>query len=132
MIEELIEIPSAEESSSEDEVIVQEVAITCTAKMVTQRVTKKPTAMDCVLASLSKLEAQNQELPNRLEVIQKAQEGMQGFVDVDSINIAQDSPPKQPQKKHKGVQPKIPPMHASNGSKMPSKIQGWCLDNSCP
>jgi hypothetical protein len=55
MIEEPIEISSAEESSSEDEVIVKEVAITRTTKKVTQKVTKKPTAMDRALALLSKL-----------------------------------------------------------------------------
>jgi hypothetical protein len=121
MIEEPIEISSTEESSSEDEVIVKEVAITRTTKKVTQKVTKKPTAMDRALALLSKLEAQYQELSDRLDIVQGAQEGTQGFVDIDSINIAQDLPSKQLQKKRKGVQPKEPLIHASNGSKKLSK-----------
>ena len=123
---EVVEISSAEESISDDEsegeVVVQELAVTCTTRKVTQKITKKPpskpTTEDRILAALSTLQAQYQELSERLPA---SQEVSDGFVDIDSIDITGNSPQKQPRAKRKGVQRKQPSLHASNSSKKPKK-----------
>jgi hypothetical protein len=126
---EVVEISSAEESSSDDEsegeVVVQELAVTRTTKKVTQKITKKPpnkpSTEDRILAALSTLQAQYQELSERLPASKKVQEVSDGFVDIDSIDITCNSPQKQPRTKRKGVQRKQPSLYASNNSKKPKK-----------
>ncbi|PZD22757.1 Agro-virD5 domain containing protein, partial [Pyrenophora tritici-repentis] len=96
-----VEISSAEESSSDDEVIVQEVLVTRTAKRVVRKVTKKPTANDRILGVLEKVLANQAELSKRLQAVEKPQQVYDDFININSIDIDQDSPPKQPRKKRK-------------------------------
>ncbi|KAI0616107.1 Agro-virD5 domain-containing protein, partial [Pyrenophora tritici-repentis] len=96
-----VEISSAEESSSDDEVIVQEVLVTRTAKRVVRKVTKKPTANDRILGVLEKVLANQAELSKRLQAVEKPQQVYDDFININSIDIDHDSPPKQPRKKRK-------------------------------
>ncbi|KAA8621044.1 MULE transposase domain-containing protein [Pyrenophora tritici-repentis] len=77
-----VEISSAEESSSDDEVIVQEVLVTRTAKRVVRKVTKKPTANDRILGVLEKVLANQAELSKRLQAVEKPQQVHDDFINV--------------------------------------------------
>ncbi|KAI0603703.1 Agro-virD5 domain-containing protein, partial [Pyrenophora tritici-repentis] len=78
-----------------------EVLVTRTAKRVVRKVTKKPTANDRILGVLEKVLANQAELSKRLQAVEKPQQVHNDFININSIDIDHDSPPKQPRKKRK-------------------------------
>ncbi|KAK1917062.1 hypothetical protein P3342_001644 [Pyrenophora teres f. teres] len=120
---EVVEISSAEETSSDDESDDEEeppVAHTVTRKVtknVTKNVTKTPTHEDLIMIALPKLQEQNKRLSDRLDVVRETQELATPFIDIETIDITEHSPPKKAQKRRMAVQPKKASIQPSNGFK---------------
>ncbi|KAE8858704.1 hypothetical protein PTNB73_08184 [Pyrenophora teres f. teres] len=121
-LEDTIEISSTEEVSSEDDTdagsVAEEVLVTRTTRKVTRKVTrklpKKPSELEMLSKSMVALQAQ-------FLAFQKSREDTEEFPDIETMDVTEDSPPKDTRKKRKPSQPKKPSLHASNKPKKQKK-----------